>query len=157
MQNNDIEYLIKKYDKPYVSGEVQSRETNNSIKRNQRLEEKHLLCDSLLEELSFDFSHYQREFVHYLIDRFGNFKRLHAKAKNEAIILAFIFYVKKVEDSRINLNDYSVCKKYGLTDGVFVLIICRICDDYVKKSPMGYVESTSYDHEILSKNGGKLY
>ena len=156
--NNDINYLIKKYSKPYVPGEKHSSQTNKKIKRNQRIIEKHYLCNLLIEECDFlNLSPSQKEFVHYLIDAFANdFKKLHGRAKKETIILAFIFYVKKLEDSRLKIENYSVCNKYDLTSDVFILIICRVCNYYIQSSPLKIVESNKYDHEILSKNGGKI-
>ena len=158
MSSARINYLLKKYDKHYVGGEKHSPETNKMLKRNQRRLVKHAICEDLFFECDFfSLSRYQRDFVHFLIDRFSDhFKKLHGKAKNEAIIIAFIFYVMKLENSRINVDNYSVCKKYGLSSDVFVLIVCRMCDDFVKKSPINFYESTRYDHDILSKNGGKL-
>ena len=157
MENKRIRYLLRKYDKSYVRGERFSTETNTLNKRMHRKAEKHLVCDELIEECSFDFSDDEQEFIHFLIDRFSdNFKKLHGKAKNEAIILTFMFYVKKLGDSRININNYSISKKYGLTNDVFLLIICRICDNFIKSSPIHFQETTRYNHEILSKNGGKL-
>ena len=93
MSDGRINYLIKKYDKSYVPGEKQSSETNKLLKRNQRKLIKHSICEDLFFECDFlELNKVQRNFVHFLIDRFSdNFKRLHGKAKNEAIILAFIF------------------------------------------------------------------
>ena len=158
MAESRLDYLIKKYDKPYVSGEIRSCETNRLLKRNQRNAEKHLICDELLFECkSFTFTKSQKDFIHYLIDYFSNsFKKLHGRAKKETIILAFIFYVKKIEDSHIKIGNYSICKKYGLTNDIFILIICRICNEFVKSSPITYHNTYKYDHEILSKNGGEI-
>ena len=158
MSDGRINYLIKKYDKSYVPGEKQSSETNKLLKRNQRKLIKHSICEDLFFECDFlELNKVQRNFVHFLIDRFSdNFKRLHGKAKNEAIILAFIFYVKKIDDSRINVENYSICKKYGLTNDVFLLIICRICDSFIKSSPIIYHETKKYNHDIFSRNGGEI-
>lgn len=152
----DIGYLIEKYNSSYVKGEKHSTQTNKVNKQNQRKIEKHMLCEELIDEINLNFSPYQKEFIHYLIDRFDDFKKLHGRAKNEAIILVFMFFTKKIDDARINLNNYSISKKYGLDDNLFKLVLCRICDDYVKNSAMIFQESTKFNHEILSKNGGKL-
>ena len=157
MSESDIIRLIKKYDKPYVPGEIHLSRTNTLNKRNQRKANKHWICEDLFFECDFfNLSSSQKEFIHYLVDCFENFKELHGRAKKEAIILAFIFYVKKLEDSHINIKNYSICKKYGLTDDVFILVVCRISDYFVKSSPIKYFESSFYDHEILSKNGGRV-
>lgn len=158
MSEERINYLITKYGRSYVPGEKQSGKTNKVHKRNQRKLIKHSICEELLAECDFlDLSKAQKDFVHFLINRFGdNFKRLHGKAKNEAIILAFIFYVVKLEDSRISIDNYSVCKKYGFSNEVFLLIVCRMCDSFIRSSPILYYETRKYDHDILSRNGGEL-
>ena len=147
--------MLDKYDSSYVKGEVQSSETNLQIKQNQRRVEKYVLCDKLISEVNLSFKKNDIDFVHFLIDRFHNdFKKLHGRAKNETIILSFMFYVKKLDDSRININNYSICKKYNLSDSVFEIVICRMCDSFVKSLPVGYVDTTKYNHDILSRNGG---
>lgn len=152
-----IDYLLKKYRSPYVKGEIHSPQTNLKLKQNQRRIEKHVICNQLIDEINLHFTNVQKDFLHYLIDYFHkDFKKLHARAKKEAIILTFMFYVKKVENARINLNNYSICKKYDLTDSIFKLILCRMCDTFIKNSPIKFQESTKYDHDILSKNGGKI-
>lgn len=158
MSEERLNYLIKKYDQPYVSGEKRLSESKKLLKRNQRNAEKHVICNELLSEcIFFNFTKFQKNFIHYLIDHFSNdFKRLHGRAKKETIILAFIFYVKKIENSQIKIDNYSICKKYGLTNDIFILIICRVCDDFVRSSPIIYHSSHKYDNDILSKNGGKI-
>ncbi|MBE6499630.1 MAG: hypothetical protein E7Z80_03650 [Methanobrevibacter thaueri] len=152
---NNIAKLLEKYKRPYVKGELRSSKTNKLNKRRQRLYEKHALCDELFHESKINLTPYQKEFIHHLIDHFEDFKKLHARTKNETIILSFIFYTKKIEDSRTDLNNYSISKKYGLTDKIFKLIICRMCDEFMKTTPLPYKQTTNYDHEILSRNGGK--
>ena len=51
-----INYLLKKYQAPYVKGEIHSSKKNLELKRNQRRIEKHILCDELIEELGIHFS-----------------------------------------------------------------------------------------------------
>ena len=159
MSEERINNLINKYNSPYVKGERFSSEYNLKLKQEQRLRKKHLLCNELIEEFEFfNLTPNQKEFVHYLIDCFSNdFKKLHGRAKNETIILVFIFYVKKLEDSRIDLNNYSISQKYNLNDSVFKLVVCRMCDIFIKSSYMKYRDTTRYDHDILSRNGGQIY
>lgn len=90
---SDIDKLIRKYSKSYVKGERFSSQTNTMMKREQRRQEKHEVCNELVIECEFlNLSSFQIDFVHYLIDRFSDdFKSLHGRAKKEAIILAFIF------------------------------------------------------------------
>ena len=157
MLERDIEFLLKKYGSNYVKGEIHLAQTNKLYKRNRRLIEKHNICENLFEECNyFTFSEAEKNFIHYLINRFSNFKELHARANVETIILVFIFYVKKLNNPSVNLNHYSISKKYGLSDQVFKLVICRICVDFIKNSPIIEYETSKYNHELLSKNGGKI-
>ena len=154
---SQIDYLLNKYGVEYTPGEIHSPKTNLRLKQKQRIVDKHKLCDELLYEIQFNVSDYQKRFVHFLINYFSNdFKKLHGRAKKETIILAFIFYVKKIDDSRVDLNNYSISKKYNLSDSVFKLIVCRMCDSFIKSMPISYYQTDKYNHEILSKNGGKL-
>ena len=157
MLERDIEFLLKKYGSDYAKGEIPSVQSNKLYKRNLRLKEKHEICEKLFEECNFfTFTKAEQKFIHYLINRFSNFKELYARAKVETIILVFIFYIKKLDNPSVNLNHYSISKKYGLSDQVFKLVICRICNDFIKNSPIIEYETTKYNHEILSKNGGKI-
>ena len=100
---------------------------------------------------------YQELRVRFLVNHFGNdFKMLHGQAKTEAIILSFIFYMKINEIGRARLNDYKITGKYGLTDNIFEIIVCRLCEYYMQRTPIVPVGSTDYDHDILCRNGGKI-
>ena len=95
--------------------------------------------------------------MRFLVNHFGNdFKMLHGQAKTEAIILSFIFYMKINEIGRARLNDYKITGKYGLTDNIFEIIVCRLCEYYMQRTPIVPVGSTDYDHDILCRNGGKI-
>ena len=95
--------------------------------------------------------------VRFLVNHFGNdFKMLHGQAKTETIILAFIFYIKINEVGRARLNDYKITGKYDLTNNIFEIIVCRLCEYYMQRMPIVPVGSTDYDHEILSRNGGEI-
>ena len=54
------------------------------------------------------------------------------------------------------LNDYKITGKYGLTDNIFEIIVCRLCEYYMQRTPIVPVGSTDYDHDILCRNGGKI-
>ena len=152
----DIKKLLDKYN-TRVPFEERSQETDKYRKRKTRLNELHTLCDELFLECKvLCLSSYQKERVHWLIDKFGNnFKSLHGQAKKETIIVAFIFYIKKNEISKIRLEDYQITKDYGLTDNIFEIIICRICETFISESPIVPYETTLYNHEVLSRNGGR--
>lgn len=153
-------YLIDKYQKrvPY---EERSLESDKERKRRERLRElKELTLDLIMECKSYKrlrLTPYQETQVLYLVERFGNnFQMLHGQAKSETIILAFIFYIRLNEEPRIRLKHYAISSKYGLTDNIFEIIICKLASYYMKRMPIVPVMTTSYDHEILSRNGGEI-
>lgn len=150
-----ITSLLNKYE-TRVPFEERNHLSDKLRKRKTRLKELHTVCDELfLECKTLCLSNYQKERVHFLIDKFGNnFKSLHGHASKKAKILAFIFYIKKLEDPRIRLEDYQITKTYGLTDNIFEIIICRVCETFIREAPIVPHETSKYDHEILSRNGG---
>lgn len=156
----DIKKLLNKYD-ARVPYEERSHETDKYRKRNERKIKLHKTCEDLFNECEcykkLKLNYYQKKRVKFLVDKFGgNFKRLHGTAKKETIILAFIFYIKKSEDPTLRLNDYAITSEYKLTNDVFVIIVCRVLSEYMMNAPIVPYGSTNYDHEILSKNGGKI-
>lgn len=145
--------LLKKYES-YVPGERRTRDLEKIHKQEQRLAEKHALCDELLNETKvLMLTNYEKEHVHYLIDKFKDFKKLHRNCKNEAIILAFIFYVAKINTPKRQLKEYSFTKKYGLSDNVFETIMCRVCQVLLSEAKIVPVGTTKYDHDLLSRTG----
>ena len=157
----DIDFLVEKYDKQRMLYEDRGKDYDKQRKRETRQKELQTLTGELLTECqSYKKLHltpYQELRVRFLVDHFGNdFKRLHGQAKTETIILAFIFYIKINEIGRARLNDYKITGKYGLTDNIFEIIVCRLCEYYMQRMPIVPVGSTDYDHDILSRNGGEI-
>lgn len=145
--------LLKKYNN-YVPGEKRTKAQEKIHKQKQRLQEKHTIADELLNETKFlIFTEYQKEHVHYLIDKFQDFRKLHGNCSKEAIILTFIFYVAKINEPKLQLCNYRVTKKYGLTDNVFELIICRLVQALLSESKIVPVGTTKYDHDVLYRTG----
>lgn len=154
-------YLIKNHDKQRLPYENRGKEYDKLRKREERKKELVSLTQDLFYECekykSLRLTSYQRSRVLYLVEKFaGTFKKLHAQAGNDAIILAFIFYIKKVEVASIKIKDYKIISnKHGLTNDMFEIIVCRLCEYYMKRMPIVPVGTTNYDHEILSRNGGE--
>lgn len=166
MNDRSLEYILSLYEKPYVKGEIRSPETNRKIRHEQKRKNRHLIFDELCLELFNEFDELlletkilnltsdQKKLVRYLIDEFSNdFKQLHRTASEKTIILAFMFYVKKIENSRIKLQSYRVCKKYGLTDQVFEIIICRLLLSFMERTPIMPHTHKIDEHEILIREG----
>lgn len=151
----NYEELLEKYEGEYYPGEERSLEYNNKIRLKSRLKHRMLIVDELcLEAKYLILTDSQKDTVKYLVKLFNDdFKSLHRQASEETIILAFIFYLKKLDTPKIQLKNYRITKKYNLTDTIFELIICRIADHYMKNSPV-YLTTTMRDnHEEMVKTG----
>ena len=154
-------YLVKNHDHKRIPYEDRGSEYDKLRKREERKKELDVICDELFFECEqyklLNLTPYQKTRVKFLIDDWGwNFSKLHGKAKKEAIILSFIFYIKKLEVASIRLGDYGVLsQRYGLTNDIFELVVCRLAAYYMSKAPIVPRVTTDYDHEILSKNGGR--
>ena len=145
--------LLKKYNN-YVPGEKRTRDSERAYKQNQLLAEKHMLCDELLNETKvLMLTNYEKEHIHYLIDKFSDFRKLHGNCKKETIILAFIFYVAKINTPKRQLKEYSFTTKYGLTDPIFELIICRVVQVLLSEAKIIPVTTTKYDQDTLYRTG----
>lgn len=153
----DYQSLIDKYNAPYVEGEKRSTEYERNIKREQRLKERLILLDLILNDAkTLLVTNAQKQQVQFLIKKHSNhFKELHGTASAETIILAFIFYVKMMEDISVKIDRYTVSSKYNLTHNTFETIICRLAKQYIKDSIIHPTLTTDYDHEILLNNRGK--
>lgn len=155
MSDRDIKFLLDLYENDYVKGEKPNRETRRKIKQESKRKNRHLIFDELLlEAKTLIFTNDQKKIVRYLIDDFNNeFQNLHRKASEECIILAFMFFLKKIENPMIRLESYRITKKYGLTDHVFELIVCRLTLEFMKKTPIKPRQYTKDNHEILIREG----
>ena len=151
----DYEKLLKKYDTPYYPGEIRSLEYDEKIRQESKLKDRMLIVDQLcLEAKYFIITRMQKERVKYLVKIFNNdFKYLHRRVSEETIILAFIVFVKKLETPSIQLKNYSITKKYNLTDTIFELILCRITDYFMVNSSMFISESWRDNHDEMVKTG----
>ena len=154
------DFLINKYNQrvPY---ENRGKEHDKLRKRESRIKRLYETCDDLFDECNnykrLRLSKYEKERVKFMVKTFGNnFKMLHGQAKSDTIILAFIFYIKITYVNAIRLNDYKIASKHNLSDLTFEIILCRLAEYYMQRMPIVPVGSTNYDHEILSRNGGKM-
>ena len=86
-----------------------------------------------------------RECLNYLVRNFPNFHKICANCSNEQIICAFAFYIMKTRDTRLQIENYSVFKEYGLTDKVYLTIITLLCNYYQKNQPLKKGKTNYYD------------
>lgn len=155
MTGRDIGFLLSLYNQPYVKGEIRSKESNRKMRYEKKRKHRQLLFDELiLEAKTLVLSPNQKKLVRYLIDDFSSrFKELHHNASEKCIILAFMFYVKKIENSRIKLKSYRVCTKYGLTDQVFEIIVCRLLLEFMARAPIRPRDYGCDEHDVLIREG----
>lgn len=156
---SDIDYIIDKY-KQRVPYEERGSEYDKQRKRNERRKEVKEIALDLIKECEdykrLRLTPYQKDTVLFLVNKFSNdFKIFHGQSKRETIILAFIFYVKISDEPRIKLDEYKITSKYCLTDNIFEIIMCKLAAYFMKRMPIVPVESTDYDHEMLSRHGGE--
>lgn len=142
----NIEKKLSKYQN-YVPGEIRSKEYNKKKKRKQRLAEKHLLADEIGE--SMFLRKHELDTVHYLIDKLPNFKQIHGKASNEAIITAFCFTLVRLRKSSARLHEYKCTGHNGLTQEIWGTVQAKIIGELLKSMPIRPVQTSRYDHEIL--------
>ena len=64
-----------------------------------------------------------------------------------------MFFIKKIETPEIRLDRYKITKKYGLTDHVFEIILCRLTLGFMERCPIVPREYGRSDHEVLVKEG----
>lgn len=150
--------LLKKYEKNnhdiYVNGEKRSPKYEREYKQKQTIRKRYMIADILFNEVPFHLNDSEKDHVRYLIDHNKNFKKLHGKASNETIILAFIFYTKLAYNHRIKIDEYKISRKYNLTHYVFERIICRITLFELKETVIEPRATIKKDHNLLYK--GKI-
>lgn len=146
-----ISKLLKKYDS-YVPGEYEPVNRERERKKRSRINDRLQTLQQLLTEAPrLTLNRYEYERVQYFLENIDNLKQLHRKSKLETIILAIVFYVKLTQNSYIQVEEWSICKKYGLTNRTYSLIITHLLETVLKKSPLPIKPTTKYDHNILEK------
>ena len=153
----DIQHKLQKYSKSYVPGEKRSLEYDNMIRQKNTLQDNIHLLHILNKELpeTLQLNRCDIRLTETLLETFqGNLNSLHRQSKTETIILAFIFYLNKIQNPRIQVENYTILKTYGLTTQIYTIIITRVCDYYIRERPIPIKTTTDYDHEKLIRNGG---
>ena len=150
---NNIQHLLKKYNKPYTTGEKRTPEYETMIKQQQRTRQRLIKLDTLIAETPVNINPSQKQQLQHLITEHPNFKNLHGNASEECIILAMIFYLKKTENPSIKIDRYRVSQKYNLTHNTFETIICKLLQSTLEKTPIKPTTNTEDNHEIILKKG----
>lgn len=143
---NHIKRLERKYRRaqPEEASTVQKK-----IKQEQRHHARLQKAEPII--LTMHLKPDQAKGVRNLINTFRNFKQVHGNLSEEAIITCFCLYYKKKENPSIQIDQYSISKRYGITHSSFETVCCRIIEHYMKRQPLIPVPTTKYDHSILIK------
>lgn len=159
---NDIKQLIDKYyksdgmnltatDKPRPA-----ERTSNEYRKQNRLEEnrkhRHLILDQLLNEIPFYLNEVQVQQIRYWIDTFNtDFKNFNRNSSNETIILAFMMIQRKKVNPRLNVERFTISRKYDLNNTKFITIQNRLIFQLMRTTQLVYNQSRYYNHNILEK------
>ena len=148
-----INYLLDKYETgKYVQGGYETPKQYQQRYNKQQLTKRlQILEDLLIEEPKLNLTHDEKEQVKYLLQKCNNFKKLYNRGREEMIILSFIFFMKLGANSRLYLHEWSICRKYGLNNRTYSLIITRVLKTVLKIQPLQITPTTKYDHGILEK------
>ena len=157
-----IERIIGKYYKPdgaNITGTMKpnsAERTSNSYRKQCRLEEnrkhRHLILDQLLNEIPFHLNEVQVQQIRYWIDQFNqDFKNFNRNSSNETIILAFIMVQRKKVNPRLNVERFSISRKYDLNNTKFITIQNRLIFQLMRTTQLVYNQSRYYNHNILEK------
>lgn len=147
----DYNHLLKKYNKP-SKAERYTNEYQKKINKESRRKNRHLILDSLLNEIPFTLTNTEISTIRYFIDKIPNFKTLHRQCSNECILLAMIFLMRTLQKPKTNVDEYSISKKYGLNNTNFRLIICRLNNEILKTLPVTIHETKKDNYYTLEKS-----
>ena len=158
----DYNKLINKYYRPdgknrtghikINNAEIISNEYDKTLKSDNRRKHRHLLLDELLNETPFRLNETQTLQIRYWIDNFNeDFKGFHRRSSNETIILAFIMIQRKNTNPKLNVEKFSISRKYNLTNLVFESIQNKLIFRLMQTTPLTYNQQVYVNHEILQE------
>ena len=158
----DIKKLLNTYyknDGKNLTGSFQiqnaerlSNDYDLKLKSDNRRKHRHLLLDELILEVPFNLHDNQIQQIRYWIDTFNeDFKGFNRRASNETIILAFIMMQRKNTNPKLNVEKFSISKKYNLNNTVFESIQNRLIFRLMQTLPLTYSQARYVNHEILEK------
>lgn len=123
----DINYLLEKY-KTKQKGEIWTSDMEREHTQKRRIDEYLAISDNIAGRLYLVGT--QKEEVRNIIKTIP-LNDLHRTANIYTIITAICVYVKKIySKNSLNWKYYSVCNEYGLTDSIFITVLCNMVDYY---------------------------
>ena len=134
------------------NAEIVSNEYDLKLKSDNRRKHRHLLLDELILEVPFNLHDNQITQIRYWIDTFNeDFKGFNRRASNETILLAFIMMQRKNTNPKLNVEKFSISKKYNLNNTVFESIQNRLIFKLMQTLPLTYSQARHVNHQILEK------
>jgi len=158
----DIKRLMNKYystDGKNMTGtpkrnkyEQTSKEYNKRQRTEYNLKLRQSILSEILNEIPFHITEIQTQQIRYWITMFNeDFKNFHRQSSNETILLAFIFIQQKQVNKRINVEQYSISKKYNLTTPIFETTQNELIFQLMRTTPLQYNQKKVLDNSILQK------
>lgn len=149
----NIKRLLNKYES-LTPAEKTSNDYNKKYRLESRRKNRHLILDNLLLEIPFHLTQVQVQQIRKWIDLFNPyFKEFHRQCSNETIILALIMIQRKQANPRLDVERFSISRKYKLTSRKFTVIQNNLIFQLMRHTPLTYALSEKYNHEILVKKG----
>lgn len=134
--------------------ERMSNKYHNKIRLEKKGKHRYLLLHELIKEVPFQLRQDQITQIEYWLNSFNdNFKNFHRTSSEETIILAFIMIQRKKTNPKLQVEKFTISKKYKLTTSVFELIQNRLIFELMRTTPLIYNQSKYYNHNILVKEG----
>ena len=129
------------------------RKINRKQRQEKTLKHKQLLLDTLLNETPFTLKRYQKNQIKKWITLFNPYwKTLHRQSSDETIILALIFIQQKQTNKKLNIQEYSITRKYDLTCPKFISIQNNVIFLLMKTTPLTYTLNNQYDPLLYENN-----
>ena len=158
----EINKLIRKYYTPDGSnltgsqrktpGEMYTTTYSKNEKMESARKHRHNILSQLLLETPFKLNKQQEQQIRYWIDTFNPYwKTFHRQASNETIILALIMIQAKKDTPKLQVEFYTISRKYDLTEKKFSLIQNRLIFMLMRTTPLTYTQSRYINHEIIEK------
>ena len=138
------------------NAEIITNEYDKTLKSDNRRKHRHLLLNELLNETPFRLNETQILQIRYWIDNFNeDFKGFHRRSSNETIILAFIMIQRKNTNPKLNVEKFSISRKYNLNNLVFESIQNKLIFRLMQTTPLTYNQAKYVNHEILQEGKTK--
>lgn len=130
-QMHPLTLKLKKYEGKVKDEPVQ---VDKNAMRYWRFSQKRRCADVIMSDLKMRET--QKTRVQFLIKEFPNTQKLCARCSFEVVITALCMYIKFSDYKKRPLNEYSICKKMGLTEEIYSTIITKVANHFQQLQPV---------------------